>query len=483
MLNSKTKQSAFFSLFICAVLALSLTSCKKNNEKQDEVHQENTAIQQNTVNKNNQPLKNKQEVIEKEQVQKVDNEYPVSHTELRFDYQDDARFIVLLLDYCINTKSIEVCEKIADIYNGGIVNGKIKIANNAKAQIKQQLNIDLDNELKTFEEQMKNIENLNEKIKEIDGNIRKLENNRNLDWKEVNKARDYLNNERRNISSEIGKIKQKYRKSIPYTDYIKGSSLESQRKRAINFSNSKNKTANREWEQYETMLAEYKSHFEYKVKETIYELYEIACYNESNIKQGSTSACYKAALSSEEVNRSRGADTIYGDVCKNKNISDFCVMAGDTLLHITPAQMQKDSEYIEPKTKEERKEMRKKGKIIRIDDIRSDSAASYYGLAEKTPEVEEKLALAEQINKYNKNVRKECMRNRPDNARNWEISLLVKDITDQREKMNRLWEIAKSDTCIIKKDGQLILVDRTKFLEEQQQQKDEFLQSIGVPTN
>ena len=142
-------------------------------------------------------------------------------------------------------------------------------------------------------------------------------------------------------------------------------------------------------------------------KETIYKLYHIACYNEhfrfqSNyapknaINHGSTTACNKAALVIEDINNKKlnehpelgrfkeYASDIYASICKEKRISDFCVMAGDSLLHISPAQMQKDNEYVIAKTKEEQKEMKKIGKIIKIKDINADMAAYYYTLAEKT---------------------------------------------------------------------------------------------------
>ena len=471
MLNNKSKQSAFFTLCISAVLALSLTSCKKNTEKQDYVSQKNTTTQQNEVNQNNQA------VIQEEQPQKINNEQPVLQNKPNFN-QNDAKHIVLMLDYCINSQSPEICEKIADIYNGGIIDGKIKIANNAKAQIKQQLNVDLDNEFKVYEEQIEKMKNLETKIQEIRNNQRKLQDNNTLTWEEKNKADNYLDKEARTLSSEMRNIKDKYMQSYYYNSHF---------------------------------IDKEKDNLENKIKETIYKLYHIACYNKhfypygdiysspNAIKQGSTTACNKAALVIEDINNKElnehpelgrfkeYASDIYASICKEKRISDFCVMAGDSFLHISPAQMRKDSEYIEPKTKEEQKEMRKKGKRIKIDDINWDHAIAYYSLAERTPEVEEKLALSEQIKKYDINIR-ECKRGLPleemkEMERNWKISLLVKDITNQREKMDRLWEIAKSDTCIVKKDGQLVLEDRAKMLEKQQQEKNEFLQSIGVPTN
>lgn len=466
MLNTKNKQSAFFTLFISSVLALSLTSCKKNTEERDAVSQKNMTVQQNEFNQNNQA------VIQEKQPQKINNEQPVSKNKPTFN-RDDAKHIVLMLDYCINNQSPEFCEKIADIYNGGIVNGKVKIANNAKAQIKQQLNIDLDNEFKIYEEQIEKMKNLETKMQEIRNNQRKLQDNKTLTSEERNKARDYLDKEERTLSSETRNIKEKYIQLYYYNSYDKE-----------------------------------KDNFDEKIKETIYKLYHIACYNEhfrfqSNyapknaINHGSTTACYKAVSVIEDIDDktlqkisdipelgrySENAFGIYGTVCKEKRISDFCVMAGDTLLHISPAQMRKDNEYVIAKTKEEREEKKRQGKRMKIYDVvggGSSNAVYYYSLAERTPEVEEKLALAEQISKY---VRGECYGYYGANPYG-QIFLLLKDITDQREKMDRLWEIAKSNACIVKKDGQLVLENRAKMLEKQQQENNEFLQSIGVPTN
>ncbi|MBQ9258977.1 MAG: hypothetical protein IJ187_03890 [Neisseriaceae bacterium] len=469
MLNNKSKQSAFFTLCISAVLALSLTSCKKNTEKQDTVSQKNTTIQQNEVNQNNQA------VIQEEQPQKINNEQPVLQNKPNFN-QNDAKHIVLMLDYCINNQSPEICEKIADIYNGGIIDGKIKIANNAKAQIKQQLNIDLDNEFKVYEEQIEKMKNLETKIQEIRNNQRKLQDNNTLTWEEKNKADNYLNKEDRTLSSEMRNIREKYMQSYYYNSHF---------------------------------IDKEKDNFDEKIKETIYKLYHIACYNkhvrfQSNyapknaINHGSTTACNKAALVIEDINNKKlnehdelgrykeYASDIYASICKEKRISDFCVMAGDSFLHISPAQMRKDNEYVIviAKTKEEQKEMKKIGKIIK--DINANMAAYYYSLAEKTPEVEEKLALAQTIDKYIiNNIKINCgsISSNGKGLQRRRLTLLVKDITDQRTKINRLWEIAKSDACILQKDGQLFLEDRAKMLEKQQQENNEFLQSIGVPTN
>lgn len=53
MFNTQTKQSAFFTLFISAVLALSLTSCKNNSEKHTE--QKSETIVKNKVKDINIP--------------------------------------------------------------------------------------------------------------------------------------------------------------------------------------------------------------------------------------------------------------------------------------------------------------------------------------------------------------------------------------------------------------------------------------------
>lgn len=53
MFNTQTKQSAFFTLFISAVLALSLTSCKNNSEKHTE--QKSETIVKNKVKDLNIP--------------------------------------------------------------------------------------------------------------------------------------------------------------------------------------------------------------------------------------------------------------------------------------------------------------------------------------------------------------------------------------------------------------------------------------------
>lgn len=497
MLHNKTNKSVFSVLCITAMIALSLTACKKNDEKQNAIEQQ-PVVQQNNE-KNNKQSENNQAISQNQK--KAENEYPVKDIKSMFKYQNEAKQIVLMLDYCLKNRSPEICENIADIYNGDIVNGKIKIVNNTKEKINQQFNLDIDEEFKIYEKRVKYNEKIQEKIEEIEKKQKEGLISKN---EESNLKKMVIKNEKKQnpFKGKIGR----YVESNAYRMFLEEieKRLESKKNDAMEASRKNWNNAPAKWEEYNEMIESLDA--EDKIKETIFELYFLACSNSNNnweyqrsnhklagdsawgdiYSNGSTTACHKAVSSLNSVAFLTKGSTrrdelgirkgfrakikysdyldIYSGICRNKKISNACILAGDTLFN---------------------KGLINENHIIDYNRLVL-AFHNYYNLTdEKTPEVEEKAAFIQQLDRY---FQKNGVCSAYSEHHHLDsLAELTRNATEPKEKMNLIWNIIKSDTCITKdENNNLFLEDITKIQQKQQQkqqEKEEFLKSIDAPIN
>ncbi|MBR3482172.1 MAG: hypothetical protein IKH45_04730 [Neisseriaceae bacterium] len=466
MLYNKTNKSVFSVLCITAMIALSLTACKKNSEKQNAVEEQHPVVQQNNAKNNKQP-ENKQAMSKNQE--KTENEYPIKDIKEGLRYQNEAKQIVLMLDYCFKNRSPEICENIADIYNGGIVNGKIKIANNTKEKIKQQFNLNVDEEFKVYEKTKQKIKEIEKKQKE--GLISK---NEEYKLKEMVKKN----------TREQGYIAN-YRELEEYERFLEEieKRLESKKNDAMEASRRNWPNASAEWETYHERIESLDA--EDKIKETIFKLYFLACSDSysnwrSNIvnfswrtiePHGSTTACHKAISSLNSVAfrtigypvtrvKIKNSDylDIYGGICRSKKISNACILAGDTVFN---------------------QEI--------MGDMKYGAAYDFYNLAdEKTPEVEERIAFIQQVSRYLSRGNGECSAYR-DYHHLDSLAKLTRVGTEPKDRMNHIWNIIKSDTCIAIDENKNLFFENVANIKQKQQQKqqekEEFLKSINAPIN